>query len=115
MSKSTEFKENVVPSTSHGSDKQNTDSDQPVFSKIRQYFEREISKKSDNPIDFWLKYIEWSDQLYSTEQISKKEASELYNQALTNCKLNKSYQNDPRLLKMFLGYVYYKFYFLFFS
>lgn len=95
--------ENINPSIQSAN---KTDIDeQPYLNQIRSHYEKEIQRRQDDNIDVWLKYIEWSDQLYTDRQITKREIIELYNQALTNCKKNKTYQNDHRLLKIFIDYV----------
>lgn len=81
------------------------DEDQSHLAPIRNRFEKEIQKRGDDCIDIWLNYIEWSDQLYIDKQIMKKDIIDLHNRALTSCKRNKTYQNDPRLLKIFINYV----------
>ncbi|RNA43421.1 mitotic checkpoint serine threonine- kinase BUB1 [Brachionus plicatilis] len=89
-------------------DQQGTKTDleeQSYLNQIRSHYEKEIQRRHEDNIDVWLRYVEWSDQLYTNKQIKKSEIIEVYNQALTNCKKNKTYQNDHRLLKIFIDYI----------
>lgn len=79
--------------------------EQSYLNQIRNHYENEIQRRQDDNIDVWLRYVEWSDQLYVNKQINKTDIIEIYNRALTNCKKNKTYQNDHRLLKIFIDYV----------
>ncbi|CAF0717314.1 unnamed protein product [Brachionus calyciflorus] len=97
--------ENINPIQTGSSDLKLNDEDRSYLDRIKTHYEKEIKKHGDESIDIWLKYLEWSDQLYLDKQITKSEIIDLYNRAMTGCKRNKSYQNDPRLLKIFINYI----------
>lgn len=84
------------------------DDDKSYIKTLKDRYEKEIAKKPHNSIELWLKYLEWSEELLATNDISSDEIQKLYNKAMQACKHNKTYRDDPRLLELFLKYVCFK-------
>lgn len=86
----------------------NAESDHEIQEKLlkqRHEFEKAIEEyKGDDPLDLWYEYIQWVEQSYPK---SGKETA--LNELITKCLAvfegEQHYQQDRRLIKMYIKYV----------
>jgi checkpoint serine/threonine-protein kinase len=77
-----------------------------AHSAVRSQFENDIASSSDldDPLEVWLRYIKWADEIFPQGQSTESGIACLIERCTDQFKNDKQYKSDPRYLRVWLAY-----------
>jgi len=77
-----------------------------LHAETRAQFEKDIANSSDldDPLEVWLRYIKWTDEMFPQGQSTESGIARLIERCTEQFKNDKQYKSDPRYLRVWLAY-----------